>query len=95
MQPVKLPPNQLRRFYRGGPAITRFRGLDGGGDCAPEEWIGSVISIFGSDDVGVSRLPRGAVLPLARGDILLVPFAAGDCRVGGRLEAIRCLPPAP
>lgn len=35
----------------------------------------------------------GSALPLARGDTVLVPFAAGECRFEGALEAIRCVPP--
>jgi mannose-6-phosphate isomerase len=34
-------------------------------------------------------------LELARGDTVLVPFAAGPGEVRGRLAAVRCLPPAP
>jgi mannose-6-phosphate isomerase len=36
---------------------------------------------------------RGSVggVPLARGGALLVPYAAGPCRIQGDLEAIRCL----
>ena len=34
-------------------------------------------------------------MELARGDTLLVPFAAGPGQVRGRLTAVRCLPPAP
>ena len=39
---VKLPPNPIRHFYRGGPAIAELRGIDVGGDHSPEEWIGAV-----------------------------------------------------
>jgi mannose-6-phosphate isomerase len=38
---------------------------------------------------------RGGSLELARGDTVLVPFAAGPGEVRGRLTAVRCLPPAP
>jgi mannose-6-phosphate isomerase len=38
---------------------------------------------------------RGGSLELARGDTVLVPFAAGPGEVCGRLTAVRCLPPAP
>jgi mannose-6-phosphate isomerase len=34
-------------------------------------------------------------LGLRRGDTVLVPFAAGPVELSGRLEAVRCLPPAP
>ena len=45
---------------------------------------------------GSGRLETGAgVLGLERGDTVLLPFAAGRGEVGGRLEAVRCLPPEP
>jgi mannose-6-phosphate isomerase len=45
---------------------------------------------------GSGRLEtRGGTLDLARGDTVLVPFAAGPGELRGRLEAVRCLPPAP
>jgi mannose-6-phosphate isomerase len=45
---------------------------------------------------GSGRLATEAgELELARGDTLLVPYAAGAGRLTGALEAIRCLPPAP
>jgi mannose-6-phosphate isomerase len=34
-------------------------------------------------------------LPLSRGETLLVPYAAGGCRLTGELEAVRCRPPDP
>jgi mannose-6-phosphate isomerase len=43
---------------------------------------------------GSGRLETpGGALDLARGDTVLVPFAAGPGEVRGRLEAVRCLPP--
>jgi mannose-6-phosphate isomerase len=45
---------------------------------------------------GSGRLETGAgALDLARGDTVLVPFAAGPGAVTGDLEAVRCLPPPP
>lgn len=38
---------------------------------------------------------RGGELELERGDAVLVPHGAGDCRLEGALEAVRCLPPDP
>jgi mannose-6-phosphate isomerase len=45
--------------------------------------------------LGRGRLEFGAArsLEVARGDTVLVPFAAGDCRLVGSLEAVRCMPP--
>ena len=36
MIPLKLPPNQQHRFYRGGEAIARFRGIPDDDEFAPE-----------------------------------------------------------
>ena len=60
--PVKLPPNPIRHFYRGGPAIAELRGIDVGGDHSPEEWIGSASTLFGERERGLSRLPDGTLV---------------------------------
>ena len=60
--PVKLPPNPIRHFYRGGPAIAELRGIDVGGDHSPEEWIGSAATLFGESERGLSRLPDGTLV---------------------------------
>jgi mannose-6-phosphate isomerase len=62
VRPLKLPGNQLQRFYRGGARIRAFRGLPGDDDDAPEEWIGSTTTLFGSETLGLSRLPDGRSL---------------------------------
>jgi len=59
---VKLPPNPIRHFYRGGPAIAELRGIDVGGDHSPEEWIGSTATLFGEHERGLSRLPDGTLV---------------------------------
>jgi mannose-6-phosphate isomerase len=59
---VKLPPNPIRHFYRGGPAIAELRGIDVGGDHSPEEWIGSASTLFGESERGLSRLPDGSLV---------------------------------
>jgi mannose-6-phosphate isomerase len=61
-QPVKLPPNPIRHFYRGGPAIAELRGIDVGGDHSPEEWIGSATTLFGETERGLSHLPDGTLV---------------------------------
>jgi mannose-6-phosphate isomerase len=43
---------------------------------------------------GTLAAADGGALPLRRGSTVLVPHAAGECRVEGGLDAIRCLPPA-
>jgi mannose-6-phosphate isomerase len=58
---VKLPPNGIPRFYRGGPAIAALRGVELG-DRVPEEWIASTTTVFGEDELGLSRLADGQLL---------------------------------
>jgi mannose-6-phosphate isomerase len=58
---VRLPPNGIPRFYRGGPAIAALRGIDLG-ERVPEEWIGSTTTSFGEDELGLSRLADGRFL---------------------------------
>jgi mannose-6-phosphate isomerase len=59
---TKLPPNPIRHFYRGGPAIAELRGIDVGGDHSPEEWIGSAATLFGETERGLSRMPDGTLV---------------------------------
>jgi mannose-6-phosphate isomerase len=59
---IKLPPNGIPRFYLGGPAIEELRGIELGGDRVPEEWIGSTTTVFGEDELGLSRLDDGELL---------------------------------
>jgi mannose-6-phosphate isomerase len=60
--PTKLPPNPIRHFYRGGPAIAQLRGFDLDSDHAPEEWIGSTATLFGETERGLSRMPDGTLV---------------------------------
>jgi mannose-6-phosphate isomerase len=62
VRPFELGPNQLHRFYRGGEAIARFRGIALDDDRAPEDWVGSTTTIFGEDEKGLSALPDGRLL---------------------------------
>jgi len=59
---ILLPPNQPSRFYRGGPAIARFRGLPSVDDHVPEDWVGSTTSLLGDDAKGRTVLPDGRLL---------------------------------
>jgi mannose-6-phosphate isomerase len=34
-------------------------------------------------------------MDIGRGNTVLIPFATGDCRLVGSLEAVRCMPPHP
>ncbi|MGH2723202.1 MAG: class I mannose-6-phosphate isomerase [Actinomycetota bacterium] len=65
MEPIALGPNQVHRFYLGGPAIAELRGIRSEDDHAPEDWVGSATSVFGSEDLGVARLPDGRSVPEA------------------------------
>jgi mannose-6-phosphate isomerase len=60
--PTKLPPNPIRHFYRGGPAIAQLRGFALETDHSPEEWIGSTATLFGEKARGLSTLPDGTLL---------------------------------
>lgn len=59
MKPILLGPNQPLRFYRGGEAIARFRGLPPNGNHVPEDWIGSTTGVFGDGERGLTVLPDG------------------------------------
>lgn len=65
MIPLRLPPNQLHRFYRGGEAIARFRGTEPAGEYAPEDWVGSTTTSFGEPEAGLSRLEGGVTVRAA------------------------------
>jgi mannose-6-phosphate isomerase len=47
-----------------------------------------------TDGAGVLHPEDGEPLPLRRGDTVLVPWAAGACRLEGDVVAIACRPPA-
>lgn len=59
------------RFYAGGAQIARFRGQGTTGaagrhsrvpDHVPEDWVGSVTTLFGEDELGLTRLADGRTL---------------------------------
>lgn len=60
--PVVLGPNQPAHFYRGGAGIARFRGIPRPSDYSPEDWVGSVTSIFSRPGDGLTRLEGGETL---------------------------------
>jgi mannose-6-phosphate isomerase len=62
VRPVILPPNGIPRFYRGGAAIAALRGTEPAGERVPEDWIGSMTTVFGEEQLGLSRLPDGRLL---------------------------------
>ncbi len=62
MRPIALGSNLLHRFYRGGSSIAAFRGIACEDEYAPEDWVGSTTTAFGSDEAGLSSLPDGRLL---------------------------------
>jgi mannose-6-phosphate isomerase len=62
VRPILLPPNGIPRFYLGGPDIAALRGTEPEGDHVPEDWVGSTTTVFGEDELGLSRLPDGRLL---------------------------------
>ncbi len=66
MQPRRLTPTRVYRFYRGGLLIDRMRGETGADTDFPEDWVGSVTQASnpGRDEplAGLSQLDDGALL---------------------------------
>jgi len=62
MDILRLGPNRPAHFYRGGPWIASFRGLDDPVDTRPEDWIASVTTRAGDDSVGLTVLPDRRLL---------------------------------
>jgi mannose-6-phosphate isomerase len=62
VRPVVLPPNGIGRFYLGGPAIARLRGMPAVGERVPEDWVGSTTTVFGEPELGLSHLADGRLL---------------------------------
>src|SRR5918999_400842 len=45
--PLRLLPNRVRRFYRGGALLDQFRGfVDAGDGDQPEDWVGSATAAW-------------------------------------------------
>ncbi len=62
MRPILMPPNRLDHFYLGGSRITDLRGVAATSDRSPEEWLGSTVTRFGEERLGLSSLPAGSLL---------------------------------
>jgi mannose-6-phosphate isomerase len=62
LQPIRLAPNLIQRFYRGGERIARFRGIPLNDDHAPEDWVGSTTTVHGDATAGLSVLEDGRPL---------------------------------
>jgi mannose-6-phosphate isomerase len=63
VEPLPLPANTPRSFYRGAGRIAAFRGDPPPPDpYYPEDWIGSTTARFRSAPAGLTRLPDGTML---------------------------------
>ncbi len=63
VRPVTLSPNQPGdRFYAGGQQIADLRDLPYAGGNVPEDWVGSVTTLFGESELGLTRLETGQLL---------------------------------
>jgi mannose-6-phosphate isomerase len=69
VQPRRLTPTRVYRFYRGGMLIDRMRGETGADTDFPEDWVGSVTQASnpGRDEplAGLSQLDDGSLLRAA------------------------------
>jgi mannose-6-phosphate isomerase len=73
MRPISLAPNEPRQFYRGGAALSAFRGTVAADERRPEDWIASTTARYGAlDDTGLTKLADGSLL---RDAILIDPEA--------------------
>ena len=68
MNPIRLGPNQPPRFYRGGEAIARLRGLAGGNGFRPEDWVGSTTALWGESEAGLTPLDGSTLRDAVAGD---------------------------
>lgn len=62
MKPIPLGPNLPSRFFAGGEAIARWRGVPPEPRWAPEDWVASITTLFGEAEAGLTRLPDGSWL---------------------------------
>jgi mannose-6-phosphate isomerase len=66
VQPRRLTPTRVYRFYRGGLLLERFRGEEGQDSDHPEDWVGSVTTASNpgrhEPEAGLSRLEDGRLL---------------------------------
>ena len=64
-EPIRLPPNRIPRFYRGGRLLGEFRGEAGAtDDDRPEDWVGSATRTWtppgtAPTDLGLSSVEVG------------------------------------
>ena len=58
-RPLRMAPNTIEHFYRGGRRIADLRGLRLESDHRPEEWLAATVSRAGEPGVGPSRTLDG------------------------------------
>jgi mannose-6-phosphate isomerase len=78
-----LFPSAADPFFRAAPVRT-------GITMAPQF---AILVVLEGD--GRLQSDEGPPLPLGRGVTILVPYAAGETRLEGRITGVRCLPPDP
>lgn len=62
MTAVRLAPNFVEHFYRGGAKIAQLRGAAATSTHQPEEWLAATVTRAGDDEVGLARTVDGALL---------------------------------
>ena len=62
MRPVRLAPNPVQHFYRGGRRIADLRGFAPVSDHQPEEWVAATVSRFGHAGAGLALTEDGTTL---------------------------------
>jgi mannose-6-phosphate isomerase len=66
MEPLRLEPTRVYRFYRGGAQLARFRGGEAEDGSFPEDWVCSVTGATNAGrqqaDEGLTRLEDGRLL---------------------------------
>ncbi|MDN4483164.1 class I mannose-6-phosphate isomerase [Demequina lignilytica] len=88
------------RFYAGGERIAAFRGDGAARPHTPEDWVGSVTTLFGEASLGLTVLPDGTALadavaadPVAwLGEEHVAAFGADTCLLVKLLDAGQRLP---
>jgi len=83
---TRLLPEPADRFFRAERVAPR--------QGSPAELEPGFAILVVTDGAGTLHAEQGDPLDLKRGDAVLVPWAAGACRVEGDLVAIACRPPA-
>ena len=100
---ARAPEGRRRRPARARPGVTtllppeadayfRAERLRPSPSAALEPGFSILVAVAGR---GRLDTESGGELELARGDTVLVPYAAGGAELTGEIEVLRCLPPSP